>query len=104
MKRQSRTDWNRVDAMSDENIDYSDIPEMDEEFFHNAELSFPRKKVSLSLRLDPEVLAWFKAQGKGYQTRMTAVLKAYMMNARRDGGENRSFREGRTGNSEKVAR
>jgi uncharacterized protein (DUF4415 family) len=69
--------------MSDEDIDYSDIPEMDEAFFQNAELSFPRKKVSLSLRLDPEVLAWFKAQGKGYQTRMTAVLKAYM-NARRD--------------------
>ena len=38
----------------------------------------PARKAAISLRLDPDVLAWFKAQGPGYQTRMNAVLKAYM--------------------------
>ena len=36
------------------------------------------RKAAISLRLDPEVLAWFRTQGPGYQTRMNAVLKAYM--------------------------
>ncbi len=38
----------------------------------------PVRKAAISLRLDPDVLAWFKTQGPGYQTRMNAVLKAYM--------------------------
>jgi uncharacterized protein (DUF4415 family) len=38
----------------------------------------PARKSAISLRLDPEVLAWFRTQGPGYQTRMNAVLKAYM--------------------------
>ncbi len=78
MKRKSETDWDRIDAMTDENIDYSDIPEMDEEFFQNVEMVLPKKKSTVSLRLDPDVLAWFKAQGKGYQTRMNVILKAYV--------------------------
>ena len=45
-----------------------------------ARKSLPRnsRKAAISLRLDPEVLDWFKTQGPGYQTRMNAVLKAYM--------------------------
>jgi uncharacterized protein (DUF4415 family) len=42
----------------------------------------PARKSAISLRLDPEVLAWFRTQGPGYQTRMNAVLKAYMDAAR----------------------
>jgi len=38
----------------------------------------PGQKHPLSIRLDPEVLAWFKSHGKGYQTRINAVLRAYM--------------------------
>jgi uncharacterized protein (DUF4415 family) len=43
-----------------------------------AELRFPQLKQAMSLRIDPDVLAFFKASGKGYQTRMNAVLRAYM--------------------------
>ena len=77
-KRPSRTDWDRVDAMSDEEIDTSEIPPLDESFFAEAELRMPASKSSITIRLDPEVLEWFKSQGKGYQTRINAVLRMYM--------------------------
>jgi uncharacterized protein (DUF4415 family) len=52
--------------------------ELDEEFWRNAVLVMPGdRKASVHLRLDPDVLAWFKRQGKGHLTRMNAVLRAY---------------------------
>ena len=78
MKRKSETDWNRIDSMKDEDIDLSDIPEMGDEFFKNATVMMPEPKASVTLRVDREVLEWFKCRGKGYQTRMNAVLKAYV--------------------------
>lgn len=77
LKARSETDWARLDAMKDEDIDTSDIPELDDSFFENAVIRWPEPKASVTLRLDREVLDWFKAQGKGYQTRINAVLKAY---------------------------
>lgn len=77
-KRSSGTDWERVDAMSDADIDTSDIPPLDEDFWKNAELRMPQRKVPITIRLDPDVLAWFKGLGKGYQTRINAVLRTYM--------------------------
>jgi uncharacterized protein (DUF4415 family) len=47
-------------------------------FWKDATFVMPAPKHLLSLRVDPETIAWFKAQGKGYQTRMNAVLRAYM--------------------------
>jgi len=61
--------------MRDEDIDFSDIPEQGEEFFETAELRLPKKTVCI--RLDADVLEWFKAQGKGYQTKINAVLRAH---------------------------
>lgn len=62
----------------DELIDTSDIPELDEEWFKKAVLVMPEKKVPVSLRLDKEVVEWFKKQGKGYQSHMNAVLKTFV--------------------------
>jgi uncharacterized protein (DUF4415 family) len=64
--------------MSDEEIDTSEIPPLDERFFAEAELRMPASKSSITIRLDPEVLEWFKSQGKGYQTRINSVLRMYM--------------------------
>ncbi len=64
--------------MDDREIDYSDIPETDEDFWKKAKLVVPEKKSRISIRLDNEVLEWFKSQGKGYQTRINTVLKSYM--------------------------
>jgi len=74
-RQKSETDWERLEAMRDEDIDTSDIPEQGVEFFETAELRLPKKTVCI--RLDADVLAWFKAQGKGYQTRINAILRAY---------------------------
>jgi len=65
-------------AIPDSEIDTSDIPELDEEFWKNAKLVMPETKKPVTLRVDREVLSWFKKRGSGYQSRMNAVLKAYM--------------------------
>lgn len=76
--RESRTDWKLLDGMSDPGIDFSDIPKLGKSFFARAKLRMPRKKTSVSIRLDPDVLAWFKRAGRGYQTRINAILRAFV--------------------------
>ena len=78
MKKKYFSDLKRLRHMKDEEIDYSDIPELDEAFFEKAVIVLPQPKASVSIRLDQEVLDWFKSQGKGYQTRINALLRAYM--------------------------
>ena len=65
-------------AIKDEDIDYSDIPELDEDFWKRAELYMPQPKKGVYVRLDTDVLDWLKSKGKGYQTRMNAMLRALM--------------------------
>src|SRR5271165_2694402 len=77
MKRRSRTDLKRIDAMRDEDIDYSDIPKQGPEFFKNAIL-WPGPKKQITLRVDPDVLTFFRKHGRGYQTTINAVLRKYM--------------------------
>lgn len=83
-RRKGGTDWARVKALSDEDIDAAidadpdAAPILDEEWFRTAELVMPQPKAAISIRLDREVLDWFKDQGPGYQSRMNAVLTAYM--------------------------
>ena len=74
----SRTDWARLRKMSDKDIDVSDAPELDAEFFRTAVVRMPRAKKAVSIRLDQDVLAWFRDQGGTYQTRINAVLRTYM--------------------------
>ena len=77
----SRTDWARVKAMKDSEIDFSDSPELTPDAFARAVVRKGLKpvaaKTQLTLRLDADVLAWFRAQGRGYQTRINALLRAY---------------------------
>ena len=63
--------------MRDEDIDYTDISALDEDFFKNARVLVPPGKRQLTIRLDADVLAWLKAQGKGYQSRINAILRMY---------------------------
>lgn len=67
--------------MEDRDIDLSDLPEVEPRAFARAlvrkGLQPVTSKKQLTLRLDTDVLAWFRATGKGYQSRMNAVLKAY---------------------------
>ncbi len=59
-------------------IDFSEIPELDETFWKKARVVRPHGKEQLTIRFDADVVDWFRAQGKGYQTHMNAVLRAYV--------------------------
>ena len=72
------TDYERLDNMKDEDIDYSDIPETNEALWANAKIVDHGNKKLISLRIDQDTLAWFKNQGGRYQRLMNDVLKHYM--------------------------
>ena len=80
-RRLSAASKARLDALKDEQIDYSDIPEITDDWFARAarsrEMRVPAKQ-QISLRVDEDVLAFFKAHGPRYQTRINAVLRAYV--------------------------
>jgi uncharacterized protein (DUF4415 family) len=78
LKKSSNTDWERLSTMEDKDIELSESPELDKDFFANATLRMPEAKKAVSLRLDPDVLEWYKTNGPGYQTRINAVLRMYM--------------------------
>lgn len=76
--RTSRTDWDRLRKMDEKDIDTDDMPELDAAFFRKATVRMPAPKKAVSIRLDGDVLDWFKEQGKPYQSRINAVLRAYV--------------------------
>ncbi|MDD9989578.1 MAG: BrnA antitoxin family protein [Spirochaetaceae bacterium] len=71
--------------VEDEKIDFSDIPELDEEFWSRAELVEPDRTEQVTIRVKRSVLDYFKAPGKGYQTRMNRVLESYVRARRQTG-------------------
>ena len=89
--RRGKTDWTAVDAMSDEMIekavktDPDAAPILDKNWFKQATVVMPERKVPISIRMDREVVEWFKAHGSRYQSRMNAVLKAYVQAHRKAG-------------------
>lgn len=81
ISQKSQTDFARLDKMKDEDIDYSDAPEITPEMFAKAVVRRglkPRTKKQVTLRMDSDVLEWFKKQGSGYQTKINLLLRAYM--------------------------
>ena len=71
-------------ALSDDDIDTSDIPELDDEFWKNARVRFPGGKERLTVRFDEDMVQWFRSQGRGYQTKMNAVLRSFYETHRRE--------------------
>ena len=78
IRKKSKTDWDKLNSMSDSEIDYSDIPKLAKEIFQKGKLRMPKSKPLISIRLDSDILEWFKSLGTGYQTRINAVLRMYM--------------------------
>ena len=68
----------RIAAIKDKDIDFSDIPELDETFWQRAELFEPDRTVQITMRVKRSVLTYFRAAGKGYQTRINRVLESYV--------------------------
>lgn len=78
-----KTDWARVAALTDEDIAKAvasdpDTFIPDKAWWRRARVVVPTAKKLVSLRLDADVLTWFRAQGPGYQTRINAVLRSYV--------------------------
>ena len=82
----SRTDWERVDALAEEEVDTSDIPPLTEADFARSQWRFPAAKfgirsstpqVTVEVPVDEDVLAWFQSQGQDYPQRVRAALRLY---------------------------
>ncbi len=81
-KAKRGTDWNRLRRLRDAEIRKGieadpDVHPTDEEFWKNAKVVLPRRKEVVTMRLDADLLEWFRQQ-EGYQTRINAILRAYM--------------------------
>jgi uncharacterized protein (DUF4415 family) len=83
-QRESKTDWNALENKTDEEIRDAverdpDTHFLDEEWFENAEFVRPSaEKERISIRLDKDILEFFRAEGRGYQSRINKVLREYM--------------------------
>ncbi len=89
-RARSKTDWARADALGEADLDAAaasdpDALPTDAAFWRDAKLVMPERKVPVSLRIDRDVVDWFKSHGRGYQSRINAVLRSYM-NARKKTG------------------
>ena len=88
---ESKTDWARVDAMTDEDIeramrddpDWQDFIDID---WSKAVMVIPQKKKAISIRLDEDIVDFFQASGKGYQTRINTVLRHFITEQKRSKG------------------
>jgi uncharacterized protein (DUF4415 family) len=78
MKESKNQRLKNIEEIHEKDIDYSDIPELDDSFWNNAKVEYPENKKPVTLRLDRDVLDWFKSTGKGYQTRINAILRTYV--------------------------
>ena len=81
-RRKGKTDWARVDALTDEDIERAvandpDAAPLDIDW-SDAVLVIPTRKKAISIRVDEDVLDFFKKEGDGYQRRINAVLRSYM--------------------------
>src|SRR3954454_17599313 len=82
-RRKGKTDWARFDAMTDAEIeaaiasdpDWAEFKDID---WSNSVLVMPSRKKAISIRVDEDVLDFFKKEGAGYQRRINAVLRSYM--------------------------
>ena len=78
MNNTSKTDWTRIDAMTDDDIDTSDIPPLTDEFFAKAQLRSPTKSTdTVAVTVDTETLLWFRSKGEDAEQHIAATLRIY---------------------------
>jgi uncharacterized protein (DUF4415 family) len=81
-RAKAATDWKRLRGMTDEEVHAAvledpEIRPTDEAFWKQASVVMPRRKETITIRIDADLLAWFRRR-RGYQTRINAILRAYM--------------------------
>ncbi len=87
---EQRSELEALNTMPDNAIDYSDIPRLPDQFWKNAACSPLHRplKQQITMRIDKDVVTWFKAQGKGYQTRINLILRSAMIGEIKKKGNN----------------
>lgn len=74
----TETDWERLDRMSDAEIDYSDIPPLEDKFFAEARVFVPAARRASYVELDQELLAWFREHDRDHPALMNLVLRKFV--------------------------
>jgi uncharacterized protein (DUF4415 family) len=91
LRLRGRTDWAKVDATTEEDIERQIDEDGDREWLDSIDWSkavwvTPAKKTAISIRLDADILDYFKSQGSGYQSRINSVLRRYVVTAQKKAG------------------
>lgn len=79
MKQASKTNWQMLESDDDDKIDYSDIEATNEEFWNDAELVFPRRKVEIKIKVDEDLANWFVNSGENSIQAFNNILRAYYL-------------------------
>ena len=74
----SKKRMKQISSIKEKQIDYSDIPPLDKDFWDNAKPMFSKGKKAISIRLDEDIIEFFKEEGKGYQSKINNVLRTYI--------------------------
>jgi uncharacterized protein (DUF4415 family) len=77
MNNTSETNWAKLDALSELEIDTSDIPPLTEEFFNKSRWWKPVSSLNALVQIDPQTLAWFQSQSDDYEKKIAAALRIY---------------------------
>ena len=77
MDNSSETNWAMIDSLTDEEIDRSELPPLDESFFARATWRMPEGQATIAVPVDLDLLAWFQAQGSESEQRIIAALRIY---------------------------
>ena len=78
MEKPSKTDWEGLASMTDEEIDFSDIPPLPDTFFKRARLWHPQPKITVMVELEADILEWFKAEDENWKERIHTALRLYV--------------------------
>jgi len=77
MKEPGKTDWDRLKNMEDDDIDYTDIPATEAEFWGDGQVLYPHKKVTVKLKIDEDLAVWLKQMGNKSDSAVNNLLRSY---------------------------
>ncbi len=82
MENSGKTNWKRVNNLTDNTIDYSDIPDTSVDFWEDASISYPVKKVILKLKVDEDIAEWIKQLGSNSDIAINNLLRSYYIGSK----------------------
>lgn len=79
LKTTSQTDWDALERMTEDDIDFSDIPPLTDEFFKNASLRIPAHQISQWVKIEPDILEWFQSHSPEHKTLINETLRNHII-------------------------